>query len=252
MSSSQTSQTDGHVTIDRLSRFVSQKQRRKHMFLLKLDILGTARWFKRVNMIQIVLSSPHDGVNQKATRLGRVCCVTMSQRLWVFRFSDWGGSAGCWIHFNDLNLQDVTSAVRQSAVADAACFSVFLQRGPRQMASPASLLLRGGRRPQGPSGERGTDTLNQHPLWMEKTPGFKRRSNQTLRPECWNGSSRGSAAGGRRCRCWWPRRLVWTSTQRWMLYGESRPTGAGQHNYSHKPERKRVPGLCRLGWNNSE
>ncbi|TNN55403.1 hypothetical protein EYF80_034353 [Liparis tanakae] len=100
---------------------------------------------------------------------------------------------------------DVTSAVRQSAglttVADAARLSIFLQRGPRQMASPASLLLQGGRRPLGPSGERGMDTLNQHPLRMEKTPGFKRRSDQTLRPECWDGSSRGSAAGGRRCRC---------------------------------------------------
>lgn len=45
-----------------------------------------------------------------------------------------GDSEGCWIHFNDLNLQDVISVVSKSSehttVADAPCFSILLQRGP--------------------------------------------------------------------------------------------------------------------------
>lgn len=45
-----------------------------------------------------------------------------------------GDSAGCWIHFNDLNQQDVISAASKTAglstVADGACLSILLQRGP--------------------------------------------------------------------------------------------------------------------------
>lgn len=63
-----------------------------------------------------------------------------------------GDSSGCWIYFNDLNLQDAISAVSKAAglttVADAACFSILLQRGPAD--GFPSLTAASGREGGGP------------------------------------------------------------------------------------------------------
>ncbi len=87
-----------------------------------------------------------------------------------------GDSAGCWIHFNDLYLQDVISVVTKTAgltvLADAACFSILLQRGPTD-GFPSLTAASGKEEAPEPLSQMGTDSLTQHPVWMDKTPGFK-------------------------------------------------------------------------------
>lgn len=82
---------------------------------------------------------------------------------------------------NDLNLQDVISGVSKTAglttVADAACFSILLQSGPAD-GFPSLSAASGSEEAPEPHSQRGMDTLSQHPLWMEKTPGYKGSLNK--------------------------------------------------------------------------